>query len=178
VLESRRGGVRIFVCTEPLDMRRGFDGLAQTAREAVGQHASRIGPLFRIERTIADVPRSKTEAIRRAKSRPIADEFFTWCESQVDQVLDESPIEAGIRYGLDQRVALRRFLDDARLPLSNNISELHLRREVRGRRNWLFVSSDDGARVNTVFVSLLARARLHEIEPLAYTRDLLCLLPN
>jgi hypothetical protein len=32
--------------------------------------------------------------------------------------------------------------------------------------------------VNTVFVSLLASARLHDIEPLAYLRDLLCLLPS
>lgn len=31
------GGVRIFVCTEPVDMRRGFDRLAQTARER-GDH--------------------------------------------------------------------------------------------------------------------------------------------
>lgn len=30
------GGVRIFVCTEPVDMRRGFDRLAQTARERAG----------------------------------------------------------------------------------------------------------------------------------------------
>ncbi|HEU4577115.1 MAG TPA: transposase domain-containing protein [Polyangiaceae bacterium] len=32
--------------------------------------------------------------------------------------------------------------------------------------------------MNTVFVSLLASARLHDIEPLAYLRDLLCLLPS
>jgi hypothetical protein len=29
-------GVRIFVCTEPVDMRLGFDRLAQTARDIVG----------------------------------------------------------------------------------------------------------------------------------------------
>ena len=28
--------VRIFVCTEPQDMRRGFDGLALVARQALG----------------------------------------------------------------------------------------------------------------------------------------------
>ena len=28
--------VRIFVCTEPVDMRRGFDRLAQTAKDVVG----------------------------------------------------------------------------------------------------------------------------------------------
>jgi transposase len=60
----------------------------------------------------------------------------------------------------------------------NNISELNLRRQVLGRRNWLFVGSDDGGVTNTRFVSLLASARLHAIEPLGYTRDLLCLLPS
>jgi len=34
-----------------------------------------------------------------------------------------------------------------------------------------------GARVNTIFVSLLASCQLHGIEPWAYLRDLLCLLP-
>jgi transposase len=49
---------------------------------------------------------------------------------------------------------------------------------VVGRRNWLFVGSDDGAVTNTRFVSLLASARLHDIEPLGYVRDLFCLLPS
>ena len=158
--------------------RRYFFKALESDPERAKYALSRIGALFRIERTIADLPRKKKEAVRVAKSTAIADEFFAWCESQVDLVLDESPMAAGIGYAMNQRVALRRFLDDGRLPLSNNISELNLRREVLGRRNWLFVGSDDGARVNTVFVSLLASARLHEIEPLAYMRDLLCLLPS
>jgi transposase len=50
--------------------------------------------------------------------------------------------------------------------------------EAVGRNNWIFVGSDDGARANTTFVSLLASCQMHEIEPLAYLRDLLCLLPS
>ena len=49
-------------------------------------------------------------------------------------------------------------------------------RVTSGRKNWLFVGSDDGAAVNAVFVSLLASARLHGIEPHGYIRDLLCLI--
>jgi hypothetical protein len=81
-------------------------------------------------------------------------------------------------YARNQRAALRRFLDDGRLPLDNNISEQHLRREVLGRKNWLFLGSDEGARANTIFVTLLASCQLHGIEPWAYLRDLLCLLPS
>jgi transposase len=45
-------------------------------------------------------------------------------------------------------------------------------------KNWMFLGSDEGARVNTIFVSLLASCQLHHIEPWAYLRDLLCLLPS
>jgi len=37
--------VRIFVCTEPQDMRRSFDGLAQATRQVVGQDPQ-SGALF------------------------------------------------------------------------------------------------------------------------------------
>jgi transposase len=40
------GGVRIFVCTEPVDMRQGFDRLAQTARDRVGRDPVDGGALF------------------------------------------------------------------------------------------------------------------------------------
>jgi transposase len=39
-------GVRIFVCTAPVDMRRGFDRLAQTAREQIGHDPQQGGALF------------------------------------------------------------------------------------------------------------------------------------
>jgi transposase len=39
-------GVRIFVCTEPVDMRQGFDRLAQRARDVVGQEPQQGGALF------------------------------------------------------------------------------------------------------------------------------------
>lgn len=39
-------GVRIFVCTEPVDMRQGFDRLAQTARERLGQDPLQGSALF------------------------------------------------------------------------------------------------------------------------------------
>jgi hypothetical protein len=93
-------------------------------------------------------------------------------------VLDESPIAKAIGYARNQRLALQRFLGDGRLPLHNNVSERELRREAFGRKNWLFVGTDEAGDVNAAFVSLLASCRMHGIEPWAYLRDLLCLLPR
>jgi transposase len=70
---------------------------------------------------------------RRAESKPIIDGFFAWCEAEAGQVLDETPSAKAIGYALNQRVALRRFLDDGRLPIHNNGSERALRREAIGR---------------------------------------------
>jgi len=63
-------------------------------------------------------------------------------------------------------------------PIHNNQSELNLRRQAVGRKNWLFIGSDDGAAANTTFTSLLATCRMHRVEPWSYLRDLLCLIPT
>lgn len=157
--------------------RYGFKSLESDPERAKIMLAH-ISALFAIERTIADAPRKKREATRKQKSKAIVDKFFEWCHAQAALVLDESPISKAIGYARNQESALRRFLDDGRLPLHNNISELQLRRQVVGRRNWIFVGSDDGALVNTVFVSLLASCSLRGIEPWAYLRDFFCLLPS
>lgn len=137
-----------------------------------------IGALFRIERTLADSPRKKKEKIRDKRSRPIVDAFFSWCDAEAPKILDDTPISNGIRYSRNQRVGLSEFLEDGRLPIHNNMSELALRREAVGRKNWLFVGSDDAGVVNATFTSLLASCRLCDVEPWAYLRDVLCLLPD
>ncbi|PCC67250.1 IS66 family transposase [Nannocystis exedens] len=146
----------------------------ELARHALGL----IRKLFKVEEKLADESRKRRESVRRKLSAPIVDEFFAWCAHQCEVALDGSPLAAALTYATNQKAALRRFLDDGRLPLHNNISERALRREAVGRKNWLFVGSDDGARANTLFVSLLASCQMHGIEPLGYLRDLLCLLPS
>jgi hypothetical protein len=144
------------------------------ARVALGL----VNALFRIERSLADSPRRKRKSIRQLRSAPIVERFFSWCDAERDHVLDDTPIKKGIGYAINQRQGLSRFLEEGRPPLHNNMSELQLRREAIGRKNWLFVGSEDGAEANAIFVSLLASCRLHGIEPWAYLRDVLCLLPR
>lgn len=137
-----------------------------------------IQALFMIERDIKHAPSSLRSRERDHRSRPLVEQFFKWCKAQKETALDGSPLHAATRYATNQRAALERFLEDQRLPLHNNISELNLRRQAVGRKAWLFVGSEDGGHVNTRFVSLLASCAMHKIEPWAYLRDLFCLLPN
>jgi transposase len=146
----------------------------ERAREALAY----IRGLFDLERALATAPRKKREAVRAEHAKPLVDGFFAWCEQQREHVLDDTPIAKGIGYALNQRQALSRFLEDGRLPIHNNGSELALRRQAVGRKNWLFLGSDHGAEANTTFVSLLASCQMHRIEPWGYLRDLFCLLPG
>jgi len=146
----------------------------ERARVALGH----IGALFRIERSLATAPRKKREKIRAKHSAPIVERFYSWCEDQWPMLLEDTPLYDGVRYARNQKQGLKRFLGDGRLPLHNSMSELNLRWQAVGRKNWLFVGSDDGGRVNALFTSLLASCRMLGVEPWSYLRDLLCLLPS
>lgn len=146
--------------------------------ERAKQALAYIATLFRIERTLTSAPAREKRKVRQEQSKPIVDAYFDWCRVERERVLDESPMAKALGYSLNQEAALRRFLDDGRLPLHNNLSELQLRREAVGRKNWLFVGSEDGAEANATFVSLIASCGLHQLEPWAYLRDLFCLLPS
>lgn len=157
--------------------RRYFWKALESEPELARQALALIKALFDIERKLANAPPGKRRSARQRDSTPLVDRFFAWCDDAAPRVLDETPIARAVTYARNQREALRRFLADERLPLHNNDSERALRREVVGRKNWLFLGSDDAGEVNATFVSLLASCQLHGIEPRDYLRDLLCLLP-
>jgi transposase len=146
----------------------------ERAKVALGM----IGALFRIERSIAESPRKQREQVRNKRSAPIVERFFSWCDAEFPQLMEDAPIYDGVRYSRNQREGLTRFLRDGRLPLDNNVSERELRRQAVGRKNWIFLGSDEGGRTNAVFTSLLASCRMLGVEPWSYLRDLLCVLPR
>jgi hypothetical protein len=88
------------------------------------------------------------------------------------------PIAKAMNYVVNHWTHLTRFLEDGILRLDNNLAENELRREKVGAHNWLYCGSDDGAHWNSVVVSLVASCQLHDVEPWAYLRDVLTLLPS
>jgi len=114
---------------------------------------------------------------RKALAQPVLDDLQKWVRQERQLVDAGTAIELALGYLERQWVPLTRFLDDARIRLDNNPSELELRHEAVGRKNWLFCATDNGAEWNATVVSLIASCRMHDIEPWAYLRDVLTLLP-
>ena len=122
-------------------------------------------------------PRKDKESVRRDKSRAVVDKFFEWCAAELPRVLDETPIQAALRYATNQRIALRRFLDDGRLRMDNNSSENALRIVATGRKAWLFFGSDDHAQAAANLYSLIAGCKLHSLDPERYLAEMIRIMP-
>ncbi len=137
-----------------------------------------IQALFKVEREYETAPPDVKLQRRQREARAIVETFYTWADAEALTALDATPISKALNYARNQREALSRFLSDGRLPIHNNGSENELRRIAVGRKNWLFVGSDDGGHVNARMVTLLASCAMHGLEPQGYLRDLLILLPG
>lgn len=158
--------------------RRMFFDAILTQRAPAIAAIGLIGLLFEAHRSAKNDDGEVDVARRRALAVPILAALDVFDREERPRHADDSALVKALNYVRNQREALRRFLDDGRLRLDNNISELELRREVVGRKNWLFCASDSGVRANTTCVSLIASCSLHDVNPLEYLHDVLLLLPT
>jgi hypothetical protein len=159
--------------------RRYFYKALATNRERALIGIGFFNRLFELERAFAKLPPAERLRLRKEQSAPVVAKLAEWRDEQLGKpdVADGTPIRRALNYLRNHWDALTRFLLDGKIPISNNRSELELRRLVIGRANWVFVGSDDSAAWTCTFVSLVASCQLHGIDPEAYLRDLFRVLP-
>ena len=152
---------------------------------AIAKNAVAREALFRIARFFDKDASWRGEAPATIKARrdqhlrPEMEAFFAWATAEYDKVKDQrGSLRSAFGYALRQKDALMRVCDDGRLHLDNNRSERALRTLAVGRKNWLFVGSDDHANSAANLLSLIASARLHKLDPESYLRDLIRVLPH
>ena len=97
----------------------------------------------------------------------------TW-PSWPRNMLPKSSLAKAVTYARNQWEALRRYTDDGRLTIDNNLSERTLRHQAIGRKNYGCSREvkPRGPRAAVVY-TILTGAKRHHIEPWAYVRDLL-----
>jgi len=108
-----------------------------------------------------------------ARSRPIYEELVRWCETHKPLEPPASLLAAAIRYLLNHRIALMRFLDDGVVPIDNGIVERLHRRPAVGRRNYLFAGSHAGGDRAAIAYSILGTCQLNDINPVEYLAEVL-----
>jgi transposase len=111
--------------------------------------------------------------LRRKESLPILNEIEIWLKKESIQVLPKSLIGKAIGYMLGQWEYLKGYIDDGRFEIDNNLVENAIRPVALGRKNYLFAGSHNGAKRAALLYSLVSTARLQNIEPYAYLKDVL-----
>jgi transposase len=154
--------------------RRKFFDLARINKAPIACEAvERIDELFAIEREINGLAPPQRIGVRTERSRPLVVALESWLREQRARVSKNSETGKAIDYSLKRWVALTRFLEDGRLCMTNNAAERELRAVAVGRRNWTFAGSDQGGRRAAAIYSLIATAKLNEIDPQAWLADVL-----
>lgn len=159
--------------------RRKFFDLARINKAPIAIEAvERIDVLFAIEREINGMTPQQRVCVRNERSRPLITELESWLRAQRGRVSKNSETGKAIDYSLKRWAALTRFLDDGRLCMSNNAAERELRAVAVGRRNWTFAGSDEGGRRAAAIYTLIATAKLNDVDPQAWLADVLARLPD
>jgi hypothetical protein len=115
--------------------------------------------------------------IRQEKSGPIAVAFKAWLDEIGPGVPPKSALGKAIAYSQSQWLKLIRYIDHPQMPPDNNRVEQAIRPFAVGRRAWLFMDTQAGARASANLYSLVLSAQANGIEPLAYPTYLYTQLP-
>ena len=175
---NRKGGPIIEAACWAHGRRKFFD-LARLSKAPIAAEAvKRNDVLFAIEREINGLAPQERLRVRQERSRPLIVELEAWLREQRAKLSRNNDTTKAINYCLSRWDAFTRFLDDGRLCMSNNAADRELRAVVVGRRNWTFAGSDEGGRRAAAIYTLIASAKLNDIDPQAWLADILVRLPD
>ena len=139
---------------------------------------NQIKKLYRIEKSIKDLPAAEKLAIRQQQSVPLLNQFKQWLDKSAKQVLPKSAIGKAIHYTLNQWEKLMGYAESGDTQIDNNRAELAVKPFVIGRKNWMFSNAACGANASAILYSLIETAKANGLTPFNYLIYLLEELPK
>ena len=172
LVAALEGPMRIAHCWAHAD--RKFKD-AKDPPAAIAEIRGLIAELYEVERKVKG-PFPGDESARRQRLRLRVTESAEIVRKIRDFALSQgglhrSAFGKALRYLLKHWDGLTVFLDDPKVPLSNNAAERVLRGPVVGRKNFYGNRSQRGAKVAAILYSLVETAKPQGVDPAAYLRD-------
>jgi transposase len=132
-----------------------------------------IRRLYEVEDRARPLDDDARRVLRQTESVPILERLRAEFDRLSSRLLPKSALAQAVTYALNQWRALCRYTEDGRLSIDNNVSERRLRDQAIGRKNWMFLGSDEAGSRAAVLCTILAGAKRHRIEPWAYLHDVI-----
>ena len=106
------------------------------------------------------------------------DAYFEWVKYKYTQVAHQSATGKALRYSINQEKYLRQFLSDGEIPMDNNLAEQAIRPFTLGRKNFVLINTDHGAKASAMLYSLVETAKANNLNPHKYFELLLTVIPQ
>jgi len=137
------------------------------------QAVQRIDAVFDVEREVNGQAAETRLAVRQQRIVPLLNELESWMRAERARLSRHADVAKAFDYMLTRWPAFTVFLRDGRICLTNNAAERALRGIALGRKAWLFAGSDRGGERAAVIYSLIATAKLNDVDPQAWLADVL-----
>lgn len=141
------------------------------------QHIQRLYQIETQTRRIAAPPACR-ELIRRARSRPIADELNCFILAHHKNHLPASNVGQALNYTLHQWPKFLHCIEQGFLEIDTNLVENMIRPTKLGMKNWMLFGSLEAGTNNAFIYTLLANCRAHDLDPEAYIVEVFKRLPH
>jgi hypothetical protein len=158
--------------------RKLFEAHQLNGSQIAAQAVALIARLYEVEREARELEPTQRLLLRQSRAKPIADALHTWLLEK-RQTLAKADITAkAIDYSLSNWRALAHYLVDGDVPIDNNAAENAIRPLAIGRKNWLFVGSQQAGERAGAMLSPIESAKLSGHDPWAYLKDVFERLPT
>lgn len=117
------------------------------------------------------------ELIRRARSRPVADELIHFIREQIPHHLPLGDVAGALAYANNRWEKFAVCLVDGNLELDTNLVENLIRPAKVGMKNYLFFGCLEAGVNHALAYTLLANCRIHGLDPEDYLVEVLRRLP-
>jgi transposase len=144
-------------------------GFSPLAFEAV----RRIDAIFDLERPLIGLTADQRLELRKQFVAPQVEALETWMRAERARLSRHNEVAKAMDYMLNRWAAFTRFLKNGKICLTNNAAERALRCVAVGRKNWTFCGSDRGGERAAAMYTLIASAKLNNIDPEAWLADVL-----
>lgn len=122
-----------------------------------------IDELFAIERLATTFDELKI--LRHERSRPLVDQIRQKLIEEYPKSRPKSLKRKAIEYLIKRWSGFTLFLDDIRLPLSNNEAERTIRHAVIGRKNYHGSNNHTGAETAATHFTIIESCKKNEVDP-------------
>jgi transposase len=158
--------------------RKLFEAHQFTGSQIAGQAVTLIAKLYEIEREARELQPEARRLWRQQHAKPVAEALHTWLSEQRQKLAKADVTAKAIDYALSNWPGLTRYLHDGQVPIDNNAAENAVRPLAVGRKNWLFVGSQQAGERAAVVLSLIESAKLNGHDPWVYLKDVFERLPT